>query len=370
MHELELEQRPTKARWIPAIQGLRAVAFLAIFVTHSGLGSFAFLGAWGVSVFLMLSGFLMAYQYLQKPEEPVFGLRFAWSKVRSLYPLHIVTMVAMLPFAFSHVLKGSLSLVTLFVDVALNVGMLHAWVTFTLEALNGPSWFMCAIAFAYFLFPLIIKRLKALRSTGDALLLIGCFAAVYAVAGVVAYMLDANGAAPEIVKWCTYYFPPVRFCDFGIGCALGWLFLNADKSKTIEMSRLVNGAGQIACFLLIAASMVAYATEAPFFGSRPVRPSLLFLPTTAVLIWLVASCSGAVQRVWSMGWIMRVGDLSPYAFLIHGVVLNYVSRVFKAGLPAAPKVVAALVALAITLVTSAWWSKAVAARKAKAAAVK
>ena len=165
-------------------------------------------------------------------------------------------------------------------------------------------------------------------------------------------------------------FPPVRFCDFGIGCVLGWMFLNADKSKTIEMSRLVNGAGQIACLLLIAASMVAYATEAPFFGSLPVRYSLLFLPTTAALIWLVSSCSGAVQRAWTMGWLMRVGDLSPYAFLIHWVALTYVSKAFKAALPAAPKVLAAIVALAITLVASAWWSKAAAARKARAKAIK
>ncbi len=41
------------------LQSLRALAFLGIFISHSGLSSQ--LGAWGVSVFFVLSGFLMAY---------------------------------------------------------------------------------------------------------------------------------------------------------------------------------------------------------------------------------------------------------------------------------------------------------------------
>lgn len=44
-------------RWIGALQGLRAIAFLAIFLSHSGIGPFGCFGAWGVSLFLMMSGF-------------------------------------------------------------------------------------------------------------------------------------------------------------------------------------------------------------------------------------------------------------------------------------------------------------------------
>ena len=131
------------------------------------------------------------------------------------------------------------------------------------------------------------------------------------------------------------------------------------------MSAGRNGAGQMICLLLIAVSMLAYATEFPFFGSLPVRYSLLFLPTTAALIWLVSSCTGAVERIWSVGWMMCVADLSPYAFLIHAVVLKYVRKAFAVGLPVTPKVLVALVAFAITLGLSAWWRRMDKARKAK-----
>lgn len=170
-----------KAKLITAIQGLRAISFLAIFVSHSNLGTFGCLGAWGVSVFLMLSGFLMAYQYLQKPSDPVFGLRFAWNKVKSLYPLHLVTMVAKIPVAIFDVLTGTLSLVAFVVAVILNVGMAQIWVPWQAmySALNGPSWFMCVIAFSYLLFPLLLKQLKGLRSVKDAILFMGGGSSLY-----------------------------------------------------------------------------------------------------------------------------------------------------------------------------------------------
>ena len=85
--------RPTSAGKIQALQGLRTVAFFAIFLSHSRIGQLGCLGAWGVSVFFVLSGFLMLYSYYPREETPAFGLRFAWRKIRTLYPLHLITML-------------------------------------------------------------------------------------------------------------------------------------------------------------------------------------------------------------------------------------------------------------------------------------
>lgn len=43
-----------------SLQGMRALAFIGIFSEHAGL---THLGSWGVSCFLLLSGFLMYYNY-------------------------------------------------------------------------------------------------------------------------------------------------------------------------------------------------------------------------------------------------------------------------------------------------------------------
>lgn len=311
----------------------------------------------------------MSYQYLQRSDEPVFGLRFAWGKVKSLYPLHLATMGAMLPLGIVAVIKGGLDLGAFLISIVLNVGMLQVWVPWPsmYSALNGPSWFMCVIVLAYLLFPLLLKRLKALRNMAGALGLLALFVAVHLAASAASYFWMTSGVDTELVKWLTYFFPPVRFCDFGIGCVLGWLFLHVDKSGTMGMDVVLNGAMQALCLALIMASMWAYATELPPFGSPSVRFLLLYSPTTALLIWLVASCTGAVERVWSVGCLRWIADISPYAFLIHNVVLNYVWKAFSlvAGFSSALAIPVALVSLAITLALSAWWGRLVKARKGR-----
>lgn len=51
---------------IRAIQALRGLAFLEIFLSHSNVPLIGASGAWGVSIFMVLSGFLMVYRYYDK----------------------------------------------------------------------------------------------------------------------------------------------------------------------------------------------------------------------------------------------------------------------------------------------------------------
>ena len=87
---------------IDSLQAVRALAFLGIFLSHSDITAFSSGGAWGVSVFLILSGFLMYYSYYGDNRVQNLGLkysiRFGISKIKKLYPLHIVTMISALPF--------------------------------------------------------------------------------------------------------------------------------------------------------------------------------------------------------------------------------------------------------------------------------
>ena len=109
------------------------------------------------------------------------------------------------------------------------------------------------------------------------------------------------------------------------------------------------------CIALILASMLLYADGSTVLGSAPLRYSLLFLPTTVALVWLVASCTGTPERLWSPAWVQWIAGLSPYAFLIHGVVLKYTRKLFAVAFPAVPALAVAAVALAITLACSAGW---------------
>ena len=95
----------TDKKLISSLQGLRAVAFLSVVLSHCGA---PWLGPWAITVFVALSGFLMTCNYYDRPRT-VPGLRsviaFSLQKIRKLYPLHLIMMAAALLF----VLKGLLA---------------------------------------------------------------------------------------------------------------------------------------------------------------------------------------------------------------------------------------------------------------------
>ncbi len=68
---------------INGLQFLRLIAFLCIFFSHA-MRELSILGAAGVSVFIILSGFLMTYNYYDR-EITVNPFKFAVRKIKLLY---------------------------------------------------------------------------------------------------------------------------------------------------------------------------------------------------------------------------------------------------------------------------------------------
>ena len=73
------------------------MAFLEIFLLHCGMREM-FSGALGVSVFFVLSGFCMGINYLPKLLNMNVSLKdnvaWAWKRIRKIYPIHILMMMA------------------------------------------------------------------------------------------------------------------------------------------------------------------------------------------------------------------------------------------------------------------------------------
>ena len=99
------EDTVTDKKLISSLQGLRAVAFLCVVISHCGA---PWLGPWAISVFVALSGFLMVCNYYDRPRTAPglqSAIAFSFKKIRRLYPLHLIMMAAALLF----VLKGLLA---------------------------------------------------------------------------------------------------------------------------------------------------------------------------------------------------------------------------------------------------------------------
>ena len=153
---------------IESIQIIRAIAFILIFLSHVGLIS---TGPIGVSLFLVLSGFCMTYAYLDRPEKTPIpnlrnNLRFAWGKVKKLYPLHVITLlfVALIIFGELILHKGSGTEIPeqggYFIANAL---LLQSWIPWRdgYFSFNAVSWYLSTSAFSYFVFLWVFRIIQS-----------------------------------------------------------------------------------------------------------------------------------------------------------------------------------------------------------------
>lgn len=83
-----------KTKWFRALESLRGLCFIAIYVSHSHqfINYYGDLGGVGVEFFFILSGFLSAYFFAPKNsgsilKDCVYNL---WKKIKSFWPLHVL----------------------------------------------------------------------------------------------------------------------------------------------------------------------------------------------------------------------------------------------------------------------------------------
>jgi peptidoglycan/LPS O-acetylase OafA/YrhL len=198
-------------------------------------------GYLGVEVFFVLSGFILSHVYLQPAGDGRFSYRgFLWARIARVYPLHLVTLLAMVSLGVAATFAG------VAVDASLtdwralpaHLTMTHAWGLAPLSAFNHPSWSISAEWFAYLAFPLfafVAWRLRArpwLASGLAAFGALGVYAAFERLAGFslteATFQWGALRIIPCFALGCALYLvyrrAPVRRAGLtAVACGLGLL---------------------------------------------------------------------------------------------------------------------------------------------------
>jgi peptidoglycan/LPS O-acetylase OafA/YrhL len=110
-----------------------------------------------VDLFFVISGFVIAAQYLQKVETPAVIGRFLWRRMARIYPLHLLTLAFYLLVAAvlqSGLARGDNPARYPLSDLPAQLLMLHAVIGERLT-FNFPSWSLSAEMVCYLLFPLL-----------------------------------------------------------------------------------------------------------------------------------------------------------------------------------------------------------------------
>lgn len=312
------------------LEALRAFACIGVFSFHCYV---SLLGTWAVSVFVMLSGFLLTYNGLDRVERFPTDFRgcaaYAWKKTRKMYPLYFFTLLVLALRIFLLAPENpDMNQVNIFIkQFILSVFLIQSWPPNTEWAFgfNGVGWYLSTCIILYFAFPAILRRVKNCGGIKAAFKRIAViFAVMFLVAWLAAVLhrkltgADFN-ASQNFQHWFTYVFPPFRLGDFSIGCLMGYIFTQADREKIGSGAATALEAAAIGLFILTQA--LFNTAKLPNF----IDCNLLFIPSSAMLVYFFALGKGHISRFLDNGITRLIADYSVEIFLIHFAVIKYAS---------------------------------------------
>jgi peptidoglycan/LPS O-acetylase OafA/YrhL len=301
------------------IQGLRAIAVLAIIAYHAGLplpGGFV-----GVDMFFVISGFVITAMLLREwnRHRKISFRNFYFRRVKRLAPalafMTVVTVsvsfLVLSPFGPQELVAQTgigaiLSVANIVIarstgnyfDPAADANpLLHTW------SLSVEEQF-------YWIFPMLLSlglilgsRLRTLFQ--KAMLLISLMLAVAVVMMVITNLPEFYNAFPWL---SAFYDPLTRFWEFAVGVCLA---IAAPKLRSI--SPKTSGSLAILGTLLVIVSFLLIDEELPFPG----RWTLLPVLGTGFLIIAGFNKPNPFSRVLSSAPLVQVGNYSYSLYLWH-----------------------------------------------------
>lgn len=317
-------------RKIDSLQSFRAIAFLFVFLSHTEL---THTGVIGVSMFLVLSGFLMAFSNYRKPQTKPVNFRssvhFAIGKIGKLYLLHAITLVLMLAYTVLLLWKDgfpSREVKHTFFAFPLNALLLQTWIPdesvyFTF---NKVSWYLSVCLFIYFIFPYLFNKLRS--CTISQLLLSGfIIGAAQCTVAVTAYMVLPEQISLQLIKWITYICPLFRSGDFFLGTILGLLCIKYDVQPE-QTAKISFRYTVLECLCLLLCGLTVVGRKmAPLW----MRYGIIYLPASLLGVLLFYKQRGLLVRVLTNKVLIRIGNISAYAFLIHQMTIHIMKFLVK-----------------------------------------
>lgn len=307
---------------IETLQILRAIAFLEIFLGHCGITFFT--GAFGVSIFIVLSGFCMGLNYLPKADKlrlsPVFNVKNALGKVKKLYGLHLIMLAA--AYLLAKMPTSAEAMKRLVMDVLLLQSLSPYSADFF--SYNGVAWYLSTYLFLCVFSLYVIKLISRCKSRKSV---ITVATVVYVVMAVVGFALTKKTVpiGDGFAFWFTYIFPGYRILEFALGVLLGWLYLNAEKK---ECSKVVFSTALecAAVIVFIVVIRVFHKMEGVYDG---ICYTALFTPVSLFLVAVFVMSRGWLMKLFNNPVFLWLGDLSTYTFLIHQVVIRWLKQILN-----------------------------------------
>ena len=302
---------------LPPLTGLRILAALAVYASHIGapsgsprpLTTFFASGYMGVTVFFVLSGFVLAINYFERLRRPSLRRTYDYVVARfaRIYPLYLLVI-------FYFVVRGH----ALGVDVGgwwRDALAIQAWDPDLAHAysLDPPAWSISVEIFLYACFPLLVPAMAGLKRP-RAILLTAAAVALGMLAIATYFALSGRGALPiqdpgSAHRWL-YRTPLTRLGDFALGILAARLYVTTHGDPLVR---------RIASPLLVGSLVVGLALMAwpAIYLTSWSWDSAYALPAAVLIFALATAPTSLMARGLSLPAVVLLGEASYAFYLIH-----------------------------------------------------
>jgi peptidoglycan/LPS O-acetylase OafA/YrhL len=279
------------------LNGLQMLRFFAAFAVLLGHALQQYdiklidLGFLGVTFFFMLSGFVLTWA----GSADAGILRSYRNRFARIYPLHVVTLLAVAAIAWQSNDTGK----TLLQHLTLT----QAWTNRGEHSFNVVSWSISAEAFFYLLFPFAILILRRFNTRALVATVVGLWLGQLVLGQ---YLFQAFGFARG--GFLTYVFPPYRFLEFAVGIAVALLLQRGYRPGRITS----------AVAATVAAGGVAFIVVVNLTGMASWNTySSAFLPCVVAIVWTLARREvDGHTGILANKYLMKLGDWSYALYMV------------------------------------------------------
>jgi len=302
---------------IYSLTGLRFVAAFYVFLFHihirwpitsnSFIKNLVDQGAIGMSLFFMLSGFVLAYRYsdLQTTWKNYLINRFA-----RIYPIYLVAALVTIPWIGIPFQENTLKeMGQLLLILTSNIFLIQAWFPQFFSLWNdGASWSISVEAFCYLLFPLFLPLLLRL-----SIYWLQCALTVFYLLSVMPGMTEALFGGAFVMVF--YSMPIFRLPEFLIGICI---FL------TIRLG--INSRFGAQSQLIVLGGLVGYLG---FFSEKfPVYigHNWISIPVFAFVIFSLYSSKGVIASLLQSRLFVWLGKISYCFYSFQALLIFFLIR--------------------------------------------
>jgi peptidoglycan/LPS O-acetylase OafA/YrhL len=309
---------------IEALTGLRWFAALAVCLSHNVPGgktplvvaTFFSSGYMGVTIFFVLSGFVMTVTYVEAMPGPKFGNKwnYAVARVARVVPLYLLVLFVVILWNFNPAPRSVIWWHVLAIQAwSGNLGVAYSW--------NGPGWSVGVETFLYAMFPLLILLSRGLTSTRRVVVLALLVVAVMATL-LILFHLGGNDQLPRwhpasAHRWL-YRSPLMRLGDFllGICCAL----IYARERHRVSLVRAAPFvAAAMSMLILVLMAVPQLSLTAPSYDLAYALPGAL------LILGLALSPDRGIARLLGSVALVALGEASYAFYLVHVPVGAFVT---------------------------------------------